>query len=282
MDGDAAAPRHDPTGLRLLPPVPRPSKIIAVGRNYREHAAEEGQAAPADPIIFTKFPNALVGDGADIVWRAADTGQVDYEAELAVVVGRRAQGRPRRAGTGARPRLHLLQRRLGARPPVRGRAVGPGQEPGHVLPDRAVDRDHGRDPGSGRVAHPVPRQRGGRTGRVDGGDGPRGGRAHRLLFAVHDPRAGRRHRDRDARRRGGLPSAARGSLATATRSSWRSRASGGSRTAAESSTSGDDQLCANVPASDIRLYARPAATSSARFRPASWMRSSWSSNQMPW
>ena len=94
MDADAPHAEADPTGLRLLAPVPRPSKIIAIGRNYREHAAEEGQAAPADPIIFTKFPNALVGDGADIVWRAADTGQVDYEAELAVIVGRRAKDVP--------------------------------------------------------------------------------------------------------------------------------------------------------------------------------------------
>jgi 2-keto-4-pentenoate hydratase/2-oxohepta-3-ene-1,7-dioic acid hydratase in catechol pathway len=90
----AIQPGHDPSGLRLLPPVPRPSKIIAVGRNYLEHAAEEGQGAPADPIVFTKFPNALVGDGADIVWRAADTSQVDHEAELAVVVGRLARDVP--------------------------------------------------------------------------------------------------------------------------------------------------------------------------------------------
>jgi 2-keto-4-pentenoate hydratase/2-oxohepta-3-ene-1,7-dioic acid hydratase in catechol pathway len=90
----APIPRHDPAGVRLLAPVPHPSKIVAVGRNYHEHAAEEGQAAPTDPIVFTKFPSALVGDGADIVWRAADTGQVDYEAELAVVVGRRAKDVP--------------------------------------------------------------------------------------------------------------------------------------------------------------------------------------------
>ena len=78
----------------VLPPVTRPGKIIAVGRNYHEHAAEEGQTAPADPVLFTKFPSALIGDRADIVWRAADTGQVDYEAELAVVIGRRARDVP--------------------------------------------------------------------------------------------------------------------------------------------------------------------------------------------
>jgi 2-keto-4-pentenoate hydratase/2-oxohepta-3-ene-1,7-dioic acid hydratase in catechol pathway len=78
----------------LLPPVTRPGKIIAVGRNYHEHAAEEGKTAPTDPVLFAKFPSALVGDRADIVWRAVDTVQVDYEAELAVVIGRTARDVP--------------------------------------------------------------------------------------------------------------------------------------------------------------------------------------------
>jgi 2-keto-4-pentenoate hydratase/2-oxohepta-3-ene-1,7-dioic acid hydratase in catechol pathway len=78
----------------LLPPVTHPGKIIAIGRNYHEHAAEEGQAAPADPVVFAKFPTSLVGHGADIVWRAADTGQVDYEGELAVVIGRTTRDVP--------------------------------------------------------------------------------------------------------------------------------------------------------------------------------------------
>jgi 2-keto-4-pentenoate hydratase/2-oxohepta-3-ene-1,7-dioic acid hydratase in catechol pathway len=84
----------DTSGLAHLPPVGRPGKIIAVGRNYREHAAEEGLDAPSDPILFAKFPSALAGHGAPIVWRAADTGQVDYEAELAVVIGRTARDVP--------------------------------------------------------------------------------------------------------------------------------------------------------------------------------------------
>jgi 2-keto-4-pentenoate hydratase/2-oxohepta-3-ene-1,7-dioic acid hydratase in catechol pathway len=77
-----------------LPPIDRPGKIVAVGRNYHEHAAEEGLDAPQDPILFTKFPSSVIGDGADVVWRAADTGQVDYEAELAVVIGRTARDLP--------------------------------------------------------------------------------------------------------------------------------------------------------------------------------------------
>jgi 2-keto-4-pentenoate hydratase/2-oxohepta-3-ene-1,7-dioic acid hydratase in catechol pathway len=69
------APARGRADIVLLPPVTRPGKIIAVGRNYHEHAAEEGQTAPAAPVVFAKFPNSLVGDQADIVWRAADTGR---------------------------------------------------------------------------------------------------------------------------------------------------------------------------------------------------------------
>jgi 2-keto-4-pentenoate hydratase/2-oxohepta-3-ene-1,7-dioic acid hydratase in catechol pathway len=75
----------------LLAPVPHPGKIVAIGRNYREHATEEGVEPPAAPLIFAKWPTAVVGTGAEIRWDPALTGQVDYEAELAVVVGRRAR-----------------------------------------------------------------------------------------------------------------------------------------------------------------------------------------------
>jgi 2-keto-4-pentenoate hydratase/2-oxohepta-3-ene-1,7-dioic acid hydratase in catechol pathway len=80
--------------LRLLPPVVRPGKIVAVGRNYREHAAEEAARLPEAPLLFAKFPSALVADGATITWSAALATRVDYEAELAVVIGRRARDVP--------------------------------------------------------------------------------------------------------------------------------------------------------------------------------------------
>jgi 2-keto-4-pentenoate hydratase/2-oxohepta-3-ene-1,7-dioic acid hydratase in catechol pathway len=73
---------------QLLAPVPRPGKIVAIGRNYRAHAEEEGAEPPTAPLIFSKWPSSVVGHGADIRWDAALTGQVDYEAELAVVIGR--------------------------------------------------------------------------------------------------------------------------------------------------------------------------------------------------
>lgn len=77
--------------LEVIAPVPRPGKIVAVGRNYREHAAEEGVAVLPDPIVFTKFPSSVVAPEAPITWRADASGQVDYEAELAVVIGTRCR-----------------------------------------------------------------------------------------------------------------------------------------------------------------------------------------------
>ena len=77
-------------GLRLLAPVPQPEKIVCLGLNYRDHAAETGQEAPAAPLWFGKFANSLIGSGEDIVLPAEHAEYVDYEAELAVVVGRPA------------------------------------------------------------------------------------------------------------------------------------------------------------------------------------------------
>ena len=76
--------------VRLLAPVPRPGKIICVGLNYRDHAKETGKAVPTEPVLFSKFANSVVGPGADVVVPPEAAGQVDYEAELAVVIGRRA------------------------------------------------------------------------------------------------------------------------------------------------------------------------------------------------
>jgi 2-keto-4-pentenoate hydratase/2-oxohepta-3-ene-1,7-dioic acid hydratase in catechol pathway len=66
-------------------------KIVCVGLNYTDHAAEQGVRLPADPMLFAKFANALCGDGQDIVL-LREIGHVDAEAELAVVIGREAHG----------------------------------------------------------------------------------------------------------------------------------------------------------------------------------------------
>ena len=78
-------------GLRLLPPVARPGKIVAIGRNYAEHAAEQGVPLPSAPLVFAKFTSSIIGPGEPITWDARITDAVDFEAELAVVIGRRAK-----------------------------------------------------------------------------------------------------------------------------------------------------------------------------------------------
>ncbi len=75
---------------RLLAPILKPEKIICLGLNYRDHAAESGQEPPAAPLWFGKFANSLIGSGADIILPPAHPDYVDYEAELAVVIGRPA------------------------------------------------------------------------------------------------------------------------------------------------------------------------------------------------
>ena len=86
--------RHPPYGaqvrlheVRLLAPIPRPPKIICVGLNYRDHAAESNLEVPDVPTIFSKFPTAIIGSGHPIVLPNVST-KPDYEAELAFVVGR--------------------------------------------------------------------------------------------------------------------------------------------------------------------------------------------------
>jgi 2-keto-4-pentenoate hydratase/2-oxohepta-3-ene-1,7-dioic acid hydratase in catechol pathway len=75
--------------VSFLPPV-YPSKIIAIGRNYVDHAIEGGSEPPAAPLIFNKLPNSLSAHNAPIVMHKISS-QIDYEAELAVVIGRRAK-----------------------------------------------------------------------------------------------------------------------------------------------------------------------------------------------
>src|SRR5436305_6322257 len=72
-------------------PIERPQKIVCVGLNYRDHADEQGTELPRAPLLFAKWPSALIGPGEPIVIPPI-TGQVDYEAELGVVIGERVRG----------------------------------------------------------------------------------------------------------------------------------------------------------------------------------------------
>jgi 2-keto-4-pentenoate hydratase/2-oxohepta-3-ene-1,7-dioic acid hydratase in catechol pathway len=89
-DAGAIAASFEPmplARLKLLAPV-RPSKIVCVGRNYKEHAAEMGNDLPAEPLLFLKAPSALLAPGAAIL-RPAQSQRVDFEGELGIVIGKR-------------------------------------------------------------------------------------------------------------------------------------------------------------------------------------------------
>jgi 2-keto-4-pentenoate hydratase/2-oxohepta-3-ene-1,7-dioic acid hydratase in catechol pathway len=75
--------------MKILEPI-RPSKIVCVGRNYREHAAELGNKMPDEPLLFLKAPSALIYSGGEIVLPSASQ-QVEHEGELGVVIGRVAR-----------------------------------------------------------------------------------------------------------------------------------------------------------------------------------------------
>jgi 2-keto-4-pentenoate hydratase/2-oxohepta-3-ene-1,7-dioic acid hydratase in catechol pathway len=116
---------------RFLAPV-LPGKIVAVGLNYRDHALEMGLELPREPIIFMKPPTSVIGPSDEILY-LAQSSRVDYEAELAVVIGRNA-GPSRRlmqgniswdtpASTMSQPGIFRLRTRS-----------GPGQSPSIPLP----------------------------------------------------------------------------------------------------------------------------------------------------
>jgi 2,4-diketo-3-deoxy-L-fuconate hydrolase len=84
----SSAPRVD-ASVRLGPPIPRPSKIICIGLNFRDHAAESGMPIPQEPVIFFKATTSLVGPNDDLVI-PKNAQKVDWEVELAIVMGKKA------------------------------------------------------------------------------------------------------------------------------------------------------------------------------------------------
>lgn len=88
--GNTGTPAHPHSAVSILPPIPDPDKIVCIGLNYGKHAAEGGMEVPASPTIFGKYRNALAAPGATV--RLPDNSRkVDYEAEVAFVIGRRAK-----------------------------------------------------------------------------------------------------------------------------------------------------------------------------------------------
>ena len=80
----------DPGTVRVLAPIPEPQKVICVGLNYADHARESGLEPPPEPVIFNKFPTAVAAHG-DAIPLPGESHEVDYEAELVVVVNRRVR-----------------------------------------------------------------------------------------------------------------------------------------------------------------------------------------------
>jgi 2-keto-4-pentenoate hydratase/2-oxohepta-3-ene-1,7-dioic acid hydratase in catechol pathway len=76
--------------VRLLAPIPHPSKVIAIGLNYLDHIRETNAKTPSIPIMFTKYTTSIIGPGDAIRWDPAETQKVDWEVELAVVIGKHA------------------------------------------------------------------------------------------------------------------------------------------------------------------------------------------------
>ena len=87
---DGTLPVLDTTGLRVGAPVSRPGTLVCIGLNYSDHAAETGAEPPAEPVVFLKATNTIVGPDDTVLIPRTST-RTDYEVELAVVLGRRAR-----------------------------------------------------------------------------------------------------------------------------------------------------------------------------------------------
>lgn len=87
--------------VKLAPPVTRPSKIIAIGLNYRDHAEESKGKIPEVPLVFAKFSNSLIGHKDLITWDVKITRKVDFEAELAIIIGETVHDCPESKAVGA-------------------------------------------------------------------------------------------------------------------------------------------------------------------------------------
>jgi 2-keto-4-pentenoate hydratase/2-oxohepta-3-ene-1,7-dioic acid hydratase in catechol pathway len=91
--GNTGTPAHPRSAVALLPPIPDPEKIVCIGLNYGKHAAEGGFEPPSSPTIFAKYRNALAAPGT-AVKLPPYSSKVDYEAEVAFVIAKRAKDVP--------------------------------------------------------------------------------------------------------------------------------------------------------------------------------------------
>jgi acylpyruvate hydrolase len=142
----AGVRREIPPDIIFGPPIPDPDKILCIGLNYREHARESGLEVPSIPVVFAKFRNSLIGLGAAIELPAVSQ-QVDYEGELAVVIGCRCKNISATdalsvvAGYSAFNDVSARDLQLQVSQWTTGKAIdtfapmGPGMIPAHLVPD---------------------------------------------------------------------------------------------------------------------------------------------------
>ena len=184
----------------LLAPL-APGTLLGIGLNYRDHAAETGAELPIQPLLFAKLVSSVTGPGGEVV-RPGYTDELDYEGELAVVIGRAARDVP--AGRaldhvfGYAVMNDLSRATASARAPV-----DPRQGRRRLRPVRPLDHDGGRGARPPGAVHPHLGQRRAAPGRHDPRHGLLGGRADRLLLVELHPAPGRRdhHRHPGRRRR---------------------------------------------------------------------------------
>ncbi len=153
------AVRHPAASVKLLAPIPDPPKVICIGLNYRDHAAESGAPIPREPVLFSKFATAIIGPG-EAIRLPAVSHEVDYEAELVLVVGKKGRRFERGYRSGISGRLHHRPRcfrpRLAAQ---EGRQAMAGrQDLRHLRADRTRSRDRRRGPRSTQPRHPLASQ----------------------------------------------------------------------------------------------------------------------------
>jgi 2-keto-4-pentenoate hydratase/2-oxohepta-3-ene-1,7-dioic acid hydratase in catechol pathway len=88
---DSGAKSYALSDVKVLPPIRQPSKIIAVGLNYLDHCKEANLPVPTEPVLFSKFTSSICGPYDDLSWPPSVTKEVDYEVEMAVVIGKPAR-----------------------------------------------------------------------------------------------------------------------------------------------------------------------------------------------
>ena len=150
LDDAAAKGKAAPLGqVKLRAPLPRPTNIDCMAVNYMEDGT---RSEPAPINAFHKSPSAVIGPDETMVLPDVPATIFEGEAEMAVVIGKRASQRARRRRDGLRLRLHELHRRLGARPAAGGQHVLSDEVARHVRADGPLHRHRRRDPGSPQAA----------------------------------------------------------------------------------------------------------------------------------